>query len=92
MDLELGFPKKQKGNDSIFVPVDRFSNMAHFSPCWKTSDATDIAMLIFKEVVRLHGLSKRITSDRDTKSMGHLWRTLWKNLGARFQFNYAYHP
>jgi hypothetical protein len=65
--------------------------MAHFIPCQKTSDTTHIVNMFFKEIVRIHGFPRRIVSDRDTKFVGHVCRTLWKKLGTNLSFTSVYH-
>ena len=92
MDFVLGLPHTFRKNDSILVVVDRFSKMAHFLPCSKTSNASKIAKLYFDEIVKLYGLPKTIVFNRDVRFMSYFWKTLWHLVGTKLKFSTAFHP
>ena len=72
--------------------MDRFSKMAHFIPCKKTLDVENVVEILFKDIVRLHGLPRSIISNKDSKFVAYFWRTLWKKMGTNFMFSFTFHP
>lgn len=65
MDFILGVHRTLKKYDSIVVVVDRFSKMAHFILCNKTSYASHVAHIFCRVLICLLGLPKTIVSDRE---------------------------
>ena len=92
LDFITGLPRTQRHKESIMVVVDSFSKIAHFVACHTTNDASHVANLYFKEIVRLHGLPRSMVSDRDTKFLSDFWLTLWRKLGTHVKPSTTCHP
>ncbi|WVZ94733.1 hypothetical protein U9M48_040597 [Paspalum notatum var. saurae] len=56
MDFVVGLPRTQKGYDSIWVIIDRFTKSAHFIPVKTSYTAATYAELYIARIVSLHEL------------------------------------
>jgi hypothetical protein len=64
MDFIVGLPRTQKGYNSIWVVVDRLMKVAHFIPVNTTYSGARLAELCISKIVCLHGVPKKIISNR----------------------------
>jgi len=92
MDFIKGLPKTMKQHDSIMFIVDRLTKVAHFIPVNSTFSTSDVAHVFFKDMVRLHGVPKKIVSDRDVKFTSKFLKELFAGLDTKLAFNTTYHP
>ena len=63
MDYMAGLPTTKKGNDCVFVAVDRFSKMSILTTSKKTITAEATTKLFFKWVWIHFGIPQTIVSD-----------------------------
>nr|AAM74253.1 Putative retroelement [Oryza sativa Japonica Group]AAP52347.1 retrotransposon protein, putative, Ty3-gypsy subclass [Oryza sativa Japonica Group] len=92
MDFITGLPRTSAGHDSIWVVVDRLTKVAHFIPVKTTYTGNKLAELYMARVVCLHGVPKKIVSDRGSQFTSKFWQKLQLELGTRLNFSTAYHP
>jgi len=67
MDFVSGLPRGKKGNDAIWVIVDRLTKSALFLPVKMTDSVDKLAKIYVNKIVRLHGVPTSIVSDRDPR-------------------------
>ncbi|KAK1680883.1 hypothetical protein QYE76_041731 [Lolium multiflorum] len=92
MDFVTGLPRSSRGHDSIWVIVDRLTKVAHFIPVKTTFNGRRLADLYISRIVSLHGVPKRIVSDRGTQFTSRFWNQLHEALGTKLSFSTTYHP
>jgi hypothetical protein len=92
MDFIMGLPRTQSGYDSIWVIVDRVTKVAHFIPVKTTYTRPQVAELYMSMIVYLHGVPKKIVSERGTQVTLKFWERLHETLDTQLRFSSAYHP
>ena len=78
--------------DAILVVVDRLSKMTHFIPVRKTLKGEELAMLILREVIRLHGVPAKVITDRGSIFASGFWSDFMYCLTVRRGLSTSYHP
>jgi hypothetical protein len=92
MDFIVGLPRTSAGYDSIWVIVDRLTKVAQFIPVKTTYLGAKLAELYMAQIVCLHGVPKKIVSDRGSQFTSRYWKKLHEFLDTRLNFSSAYHP
>ncbi|WVZ52824.1 hypothetical protein U9M48_003844 [Paspalum notatum var. saurae] len=78
--------------NSIWVVVDRLTKVANFIPVNTTYSGARLAELYISRIVCLHGVPKRIISDRGSQFTSRFWEQLYDSLDSKLRFSTAYHP
>jgi transposase InsO family protein len=92
MNFIIGLPTMQSGYNSIWVIIDRFLKVAHFIPVKTAYTGGKFAELYIARIVCLHGIPKKIVSDRGTQFTSRFWERLHEAMNTGLNFSSAYHP
>jgi hypothetical protein len=92
MHFIVGLPHTQAGYDLICVIVDRLTKVAHFIPVKTTYSGAKLAELYMSRIVCLHGVLKKIVSDRGSQFTSKFWEKLHASMDTKLNFSSAYHP
>ncbi|KAM3821026.1 LOW QUALITY PROTEIN: diacylglycerol kinase beta [Vipera latastei] len=65
---------------------------AHFVPCKGLPSARRLAWLFVQHIYRLHGVPRRIISDRGVQFTAQFWKDFVRYIGATQGLSSAYHP
>jgi hypothetical protein len=91
MDFVSGLPRRKRGNNAIWVIVDRLTKFALFLPVKMTDSVDKLAKIYVNEVVRLHGVPTLIVSDRDPRFTSRLWPSIQRAFGTNLSISTAFH-
>jgi hypothetical protein len=76
MDFIMGLPRTAKGFDSIWVIIDRLTNIAHFLPVKVKYTVATYAELYIARILSLHGVQKQLCRIAD--------RNLYPSFGKNY--------
>jgi hypothetical protein len=72
--------------------IDQFLMSAHLIVLGHPYTATSVTQAFFTNIIRLHGMSESIVSDRDPKFMSRFWTELFALAEVKLHLSSAFHP
>jgi len=90
MDFIIGIPWTEKKLDAVWVIVDRSQvGSFHYSGTYSSGQ---LAHVYICEIVRLHGVSVSIISDRGTQFTSRFWKFVQRELGPWVDLRITFYP
>jgi hypothetical protein len=91
VDFNTKLARTVNQHDFIMVVVEKMTKEAHFIHVKKPHKVENIADIYMKEASMLHGISKLIFLDKDSKFTSKLWQGLFKVFGTNMNLSTTYH-
>ncbi len=89
---ELPESVKYEGKyNAILVVVDKLSKICHYIPCRSEMTEGELAEVITREVIRLHGVPSVIISDRGSLFISRLLANLMHSFSIERRLSTAFH-
>ena len=87
----VGELPESEGFNAILVVTDKFTKVPHYLAAQTTCTAADVGIPYMKEICRLHGLPRHITSDRGPQFASKWAKELQHKLHINLRVSTAYH-
>ena len=92
MDFVASLTRSLRGNNAIWVILDRLTKSIHFIPFRIKQSTEALAEKYMQEIVRQYGVPVSTVLDRDTRFVSHFWGSLQRSLGSKLIFSTTFHP
>jgi transposase InsO family protein len=91
-DLPASRGKDGSTHDALLVIVDRYTKMAKYIPCRKTTTAEELADIFIGNIIRGYGAPDGIVTDRGSLFTSQFWSALCFTLKVKRRLSTAFHP
>ena len=92
VDFVTDLPRTQGGHDAMCVFVDKLTKMVRVIPTTTGVGGSETADMLVDHIFKLHGMPRRVISDRGTQFMSRYFQRLTERLGIEHFASTSHHP